>query len=339
MARTHALLGAHKEASYWNPLEEGRVQCVLCPHECRIPAGQSGICRARANVDGRLCALHYGRASAIHLDPIEKKPLFHFHPGKLILSLGSLGCNLACRFCQNWQISREEVGTRALCPRDAVALAQTRPDCIGLAYTYNEPLIWYEYVLDTARAARQAGLKNVLVTNGYINPEPLRELLPFIDALNVDIKAMSSDFYRQLCKAQAEPPRRTVEMAARGGVLVEVTNLVIPGWNDSDEDLQVLVDWLAGVDPQIPLHLSRYHPDYEMTEAPTPIATLQRARTIASRKLAYVYLGNMPGEGENTLCAACGATAVRRVGFSVLGVAVRDGRCMACGEPVPIVGL
>jgi len=328
-----------KEALHWEPAEGGRAHCLLCPHGCRIAEGQLGLCRVRQNVGGVLRSVNYGRVSAANWDPIEKKPLFHFYPGSTILSLGTVGCNLACAFCQNWAISQQSAGTRRMPPEQAAALSRTEPANIGIAYTYNEPLVWYEFVLETARLVKQAGQKNVLVTNGYVNEEPLRQLLPYIDAMNVDIKAWSDTFYRELCRGRAEPPRRTVEMAREAGCLVEVTNLVIPNWNDSDENLSKLVDWVAGLDPEMPVHFSRYHPDYKFTEPPTPIETLRRAREIARRKLRYVYLGNIwGGDGEDTACPGCGKVVVERRGFTVSRVSVKGGRCEFCRGEVRILG-
>lgn len=330
-----------KEALYWEKTETGRVHCQLCPHECRIAEGQVGLCHVRKNIGGALFSLNYARVSAAHLDPIEKKPLFHFYPGSVILSLGTVGCNLACSFCQNWSISQtgDTTGTRPLSPEQAVQLAQSEAGNLGLAYTYNEPLIWYEYVLETSTLARAAGLKNVLVTNGYVQEAPLRQLLPFIDAMNVDIKSLRERFYRELCRGKPDPPRRTVEIAKEQGCLVEVTNLVIPNWNDSDADLQDLVDWVASVDPEIPLHFSRYHPAYLFTEPPTPADTLLRARELAREKLPYVYVGNLwRGEGENTECPNCGKIVIARSGFVVSRVSVTHGACDFCGTALPLVG-
>jgi len=329
-----------KEARYWEPLDEGRVRCRLCPHGCVLGRDQVGLCRVRENRDGTLCALNYERVTSINHDPIEKKPLFHFYPGRNILSLGTVGCNLACAFCQNWSISQAATGTTRLSVGRAVELAREREDNLGIAYTYNEPFIWFEFVREAAELVKEAGLKNVLVTNGYVNEEPLRELLPFVDAMNVDIKAMRPEFYRELCRARAEPPRRTVEIAREQGCLVEVTNLIIPNWNDGEEEIRGLVDWLASVDPAVPLHFSRYHPAYKMTEPPTPEQTLLRAREIAREKLPYVYLGNIwtPG-GEDTLCPGCQRVVVERRGFSVGRIAVREGRCLHCGAEVAIIGV
>lgn len=328
-----------KEAMYWQPQEGGRVHCLLCPHGCRIAEGDFGLCRVRQNVGQTLRTLNYERVSAVHWDPIEKKPLFHFYPGSTILSLGTFGCNLACAFCQNWSISQEAPGTRRLTSEEASRIAGSDPKNIGIAYTYNEPFIWYEYVLETARLIRQGGLHNVLVTNGYVQEQPLREILPFIDAMNVDIKSMREEFYRDLCRGRSDPPRRTVEIAHAAGCHVEVTNLIIPNWNDSDREIHSLVDWLAGLDPEIPLHFSRYHPDHKFTEPPTPIQTLLSAREIAAKKLHYVYIGNVRvGDGENTVCPNCGQTVIARDGFQVSHIAVRDGKCEFCGEGIAIVG-
>jgi pyruvate formate lyase activating enzyme len=327
------------EAQYWEASESGRARCRLCPHECNLAEQQVGLCRVRQNVGGALRTLNYGRVSSANWDPIEKKPLFHFHPGRPILSIGSTGCNLSCAFCQNWSISQQEAGTRRMSPEEVVSRAGSEPGSIGIAYTYNEPFIWYEFMLETARLAKAAGLKNVLVTNGYVNEEPLSEALPFIDAMNVDIKAMSEQFYHELCRGKAGPPRRTVEMAKQAGCLVEITNLVIPNWNDSEKAIAELVDWAAGVDPEMPVHFSRYHPDYKMTEPPTPADTLYRAREIARAKMRYVYVGNLwGGEGEDTVCAGCGKVVVDRRGFTVEEVRVTKGRCDFCGGSVPIVG-
>ena len=329
-----------REAVYWESAEEGHVRCLLCPHGCRLGEGQAGLCRVRQNVGGRLRSLNYGRVSSAQWDPIEKKPLFHFHPGSPILSLGTIGCNLACAFCQNWSISQTPAGTRRMSPEQAVAQALSEPGNLGIAYTYNEPLVWYEFVSEAAPLVREAGMKNVLVTNGYVNEEPLRALLPYVDAMNVDIKSMRPEFYRELCRGTAEPPRRTVEMAKEHGCVVEVTNLVIPNWNDGEDDLQALVDWVAGIDADIPLHFSRYHPDYKLAEPPTPVETLLSARNRAREKLRYVYVGNVWIDGgEDTLCPSCGSVVIGRSGFSVTTIALDGGRCRSCGTAIPIVGV
>jgi pyruvate formate lyase activating enzyme len=276
--------------------------------------------------------------AAVNLDPIEKKPLYHFCPGSQILSLGSWGCNLSCVFCQNWEISQQEVPTRVLPPQEAVRYAEDTRSMgnIGIAYTYNEPFIWFEYVYDTARLARERGLKNVLVTNGIVETEPLEELLPLIDAMNVDIKCMDEDFYRRLVKGEGWPARRTVELSF-GRCHVEITNLIITGENDRDEDFHALAEWAADISPKLPVHLSRYFPAYRFTAPPTPPETLRRARDIVSQKLQFVYVGNVHMEGGNdTICPACGTVAIRREGYRVTVVNLNNGRCSKCGEDLNI---
>ena len=327
-----------KECSYWEPSGE-RVLCTLCPLNCRIAEGRAGACRVRVNRGGKLLAATYGRVSSVHMDPIEKKPLFHFHPGAAILSLGSLGCNLSCQFCQNWTISQEMSGTRALLPEQAVELAAGQPRNLGVAYTYNEPIIWFEYVIETAALARRKGLKNVMVTNGFANREPWLELLKWVDAVNVDVKAMRPEFYRRICRGKMDPVLENVRLAREAGCWVEVTNLVVTNHNDTDDDFERIAAWLASVDPDIPLHLSRYHPDYKMTDPPTPLATLERGAEIARRRLRYVYIGNvMARAGEDTICPSCGALAIGRSGYSITRLAVREGKCAACGFKLALVG-
>jgi pyruvate formate lyase activating enzyme len=329
-----------KECMFYDPPSDGRIHCRLCPHECRIAEGKTGICRVRQHRDGVLYALTYSQVTSVNLDPIEKKPLYHFYPGSVILSLGTLGCNLACDFCQNWEISQETAPTRTLTPQQALGMAKRDRANLGIAFTYNEPFIWYEYVHDTARLVHEAGLKNVMVTNGYVNEEPLRTLLPFIDAMNIDVKSYAEDFYRTLCKGKAAPVRRTVEITHAAGCLVELTNLVIPGYNDSEEDIRTLVDWVASVDPAIPMHFSRYHPAYKLTAPATPVATLEMAYRIAKEKLGYVYLGNVMGAGgEDTECPRCGATVVSRRGFSAQVTGLKGGKCTRCGADINITGV
>jgi len=331
-------VATEREAEFWSA-EGERVRCALCPHHCLIADGKRGLCGVRENRAGTLTPLTYGVVTGAHLDPIEKKPLYHFHPGSWILSIGSWGCNLSCDFCQNWHISGGEVPGSRLAPQEAAALADRERGNgnIGLAFTYNEPLIWFEYVLDTSRAIRERGLKNVLVTNGEIEEAPLEELLPHVDALNVDIKAMDEDFYRRLCRGPAAVPRRTVERAF-GHCHVEVTNLLIPGENDSAEQVGALVDWVAGISDRLPVHFSRYHPAHKMAAPPTPLASLERAYAIAREKLKHVYVGNasLPG-ASHTLCPSCGAVVVGRDGFSVSSRLLQARRCGRCGSEVNIV--
>lgn len=331
------IINRMREASYYEKREEGKVQCFLCPHNCLIAAGKSGRCGTRTNRDGTLFTEVYARATSIALDPIEKKPLYHFYPGTLIFSMGTWGCNFSCPFCQNWSISQRKAATQEVPPTAAVSYAQSR-DSVGIAYTYNEPLIWFEYVLDTAKLARSEGLKNVLVTNGYINPEPLLELLPYIDALNIDLKSMDDEFYAKLCGAKLEPVLQTIKTAHQEA-LVELTNLIIPGWNDRDENFVRLRDWICKeLDPDVPLHLSAYYPRYKLQAPPTPLGTLERAYEICSEKLNFVYLGNVLTEkGSSTLCKGCGATLIRRTGYHTTVAGLADSSCAKCGATNNIV--
>ncbi len=315
------------------------VRCGLCPKDCRIPPGCSGECRIRVNMDGRLQAVTYGRPCAVHVDPMEKKPLFHFLPGSPILSVGTAGCNLHCKHCQNAEISQgnpEDVPSYELAPEDLPALAR-RHNCGSVAYTYTEPVVSYEYTLDCCKAARQAGLRNVLVTAAYINEKPLRALLPYVDAANVDIKAMSDKFYREVCSASLEPVLQAVLIMREVGVHLEITNLVIPTLNDSDEMLEILCEWVAdktGV--ETPLHFSRFFPLFKMTHLPpTPIETLLHARDKALKcGLKHVYVGNAEvKDGENTYCAGCGAVLIVRKRYVITeNRLTADGACPECGR-------
>ncbi len=326
------------EAAHYDRLAGDRVQCRLCPHACRIAPGKRGRCRVRENRDGTLVALTYGQAASVSMDPIEKKPLYHFFPGRPILSIGSWGCNLSCVYCQNFAISQHEVPTEALPPEEAVRAAQAR-DSIGIAYTYNEPLIMWEYLRDCGRAARAAGLKNVLVTNGFVNPEPLEELLPVVDAMNIDLKAFTERFYEELCHGALAPVLATVARAARS-CHVELTTLVIPDHNDAPAELEEEARWIAGeAGPQTPVHLSAYVPRYKLQARATSAKTLLRAREILLRHLKHVYLGNMvTSEGTNTVCAECGATVVARQGYHTDTSGMKpDGTCAGCGAENRIV--
>ncbi|WP_027718451.1 AmmeMemoRadiSam system radical SAM enzyme [Desulfovirgula thermocuniculi] len=330
-----------KEALFYEKGEGNSVFCRLCPRLCRIKEGGRGFCRARENRGGVLYAANYGRVSSAAMDPIEKKPLYHFHPGTEILSLGTFGCNLACGFCQNWQIAHADPPTRFLAPEAVVAAAMEQiargVPCVGIAYTYNEPFIWYEYVYDTARLAREKGLKNVLVTNGYVREEPLREILPYIDAMNIDVKGFTAAYYREVCRGSLEPVLRTVELAARA-CHVELTTLLVPGLNDSPEEIRSLAEWVASLDPEIPLHFSRYFPHYKFDLPPTPLSTLLRARELAGEKLKYVYVGNAPElDAGDTTCPSCGATLIRRRGYRVQVAGLEGNACRSCGEKIKVV--
>jgi len=320
-----------KEAAYYEKLDGGRVHCHLCPHNCVIADGRTGFCRARANHAGTLYSEIYEQVTSVAMDPIEKKPLYHFHPGSSILSLGTRGCNFACQFCQNWGISQADHPTSTLSSKAAVQAA-LREESIGIAYTYNEPLIWFEYVLETAKLAREAGLVNVLVSNGYASPEPFEELLPYVDAINMDIKAIQPEFYKSLCKGTLEPVLANARAASRRTHL-EVTNLVIPGHNDTEAELEELSRWIAAeLGPQIPTHFSAYFPRYKLKAPPTPVETLERAYAIAAKHLRYVYLGNCHSSlGSDTRCHCCGGLLVARRGYSVRLVGLKGALCASCG--------
>ncbi|MBO8129504.1 MAG: AmmeMemoRadiSam system radical SAM enzyme [Peptococcaceae bacterium] len=331
----------HK-AAFFAQKEGGKVSCLLCPQKCIIEDQKRGVCRVRQNIGGELFTLNYGEITSYALDPIEKKPLYHFYPGHNIFSIGTFGCNLHCRFCQNWEIAHGDASTVKVTPGHLVSLAREAAEqhSIGLAYTYSEPWVWYEFVYDTAVSAREAGLKNVLVTNGFIEEEPLKKLLPYIDAMNIDVKAFTDDFYRKLCTGRLDPVLRTVGLAA-GRCHLEVTTLLVTGRNDDPSEIAQLVDWLASVDKDIPLHFSRYFPNYRMQEpGPTPVKTMQRAYDIAREKLTYVYLGNIRDEkGAHTYCPQCGKRVIKRNIYLIQEVFIDDNnRCRFCGFQLNIVG-
>ena len=320
----------------------GRVQCVLCPHVCVLNAGERGVCGVRANLDGELISLVYGRPVAVHVDPVEKKPMYHFMPGSQTFSVATAGCNLGCRYCQNWEISQarpEDIPPYDLPPERVVEEA-LRAGCDSISFTYTEPVVFYEYTLDTARLAADAGLRTIMVTAGYINEGPLRELAPWIGAANVDLKGITDAFYRDMCFATLDPVKRCVEILVEEGVWVEITNLVVPGWNDDSADITELVQWIRdAVGPGVPLHFSRFVPMYQLTElAPTPVATLAEAREQARQAgIRYVYVGNVVTEdGSNTFCHECGSEIVTRNRYEVEALQIDEaGHCMSCSASIP----
>jgi len=316
------------------------VQCELCPKACVIAPGQSGECRIRVNVDGTLRAVTYGRPCSVHVDPVEKKPLFHFLPGTRILSLATVGCNLHCKFCQNWEISQENpenVTPYRLPPEEIPALAR-REGCPSVAYTYTEPLVYYEYTLDGCAAGRRAGLRNVLVTAGYLRREPLERLCRLTDAANIDLKAFSEEFYRDLCGGTLRPVLDALVLCKSLGVLVEVTNLVIPTLNDAGPQIRELSRWVArNLGRETPLHFSRFYPQYKLRNLPpTPAETLDRAREIALEEgLHFVYIGNvLRPDGETTFCPGCRARLVERRGYVVTSNRIRARCCPDCGTKI-----
>lgn len=309
---------------------------------CLIQSGQSGDCRVRINIDGVLRTVVYGYPCSIHIDPIEKKPLFHFLPGSGILSIATVGCNLHCKNCQNWEISQAnpEDGTipAYFCPpQKLVGLAEER-NCPSLAYTYTDPIIYYEYTYDSAKLAREAGIRNVLVTAGYINEEPWKKLLQYVDGANIDLKGITEDFYREVCSATLKPVQNALIVAKACGVHVEITNLVIPTLNDKPEQIRELVRWVKqNMGGDTPLHFSGFYPRYKMLNLPpTPLKTLEEARQIGiSEGLNYVYIGNLASkEGQNTYCPGCKRLLIERSGWTILQMRVRDGRCPDCGKEI-----
>lgn len=336
------------EALLWR-VEDGRVHCHLCPHSCRIAEGHRGVCGVRENHGGRLIALTYGEVSSIAVDPIEKKPVFHYFPGTTALSVGSVGCTMRCEHCQNWQISRTKPGedggaegTHYVAPQTIVDMAE-KYGCLGVAFTYNEPVIWIEYVLDTAKLAQEAGLYTVMVTNGFITAEGLDLIGRYIDVWRVDVKGFSDETYRGLCKVPSIMP--VLEMAERAKnhwqMHVEVVTNVIPSINDDERQLRGIAEWIRdSLGPGTPWHITRFFPYLELSHLPpTPIPTLRRAREIGHEAgLQFVYLGNVaePG-GEDTECPGCGQVVVSREGYRVAGVEVDGGKCKSCGKPLGIV--
>jgi pyruvate formate lyase activating enzyme len=325
------------EARYYDRLDNGHVKCNLCPAECHIAPSRQGICMIRTNENGTFYASEYGKTIAMNIDPIEKKPLYHFRPGSKIFSIGPNGCNFGCVFCQNWSISQIQASSRYISPQNLVNLAGAEGS-IGVAYTYTEPLIWFEYVIDSAILLRQSGQNVVLVSNGYINEKPARELFEYVDAANFDLKSIRPDFYRKICKGKLEDVQRTIKIAFEMGVHVELTNLLIPGHNDSDDEIKELVDWVEALSPKIPLHFSRYFPHYKLDAPPTPEERLKFAHQEAKKKLSYVYVGNIDGIGDsNTVCQNCGAALIERNGYSVRVVGLDGKTCKKCGTLSDIV--
>lgn len=328
-----------KEALFYKIRDDGKIECLLCPRGCSIAEGKVGACLGRENEGGKLYAINYGKTVSVAVDPIEKKPIYNFHPGKLILSIAPNGCNFACSYCQNWEISQKVVPTRELSPIQAVEAAQ-KYHSVGIAYTYTEPLVWYEYILDTGKLIHQAGMVNVLVTNGYIKEEPLRRVLPLIDAMNIDVKSMEDSFYRTHCKGRVGPVLRTARVAKESGCHVEITNLIIPALNDSDERIDGLIDWVAELGVDTPLHFSRYFPHYKCDLPATPAETLEKAYEKAKERLRYVYVGNisLPGASD-TYCYNCGSVLISRAGYSPRIENLEEGRCRICGARSDIVGV
>ncbi len=332
-----------RKASFWKLINGSKkvVKCLLCPRGCVIPVGSRGLCGVRENRDGVLITLGYGNPVAVHIDPIEKKPFFHVFPGAKAFSLAVAGCNMRCLFCQNWQISQskpDELPSYSFSPEEIVSLAK-QYNCPWVVYTYTEPTVFYEYMLDIAKLSKQAGLFNGMHTCGYINSEPLSELLNYIDAVNVDLKGFAEEFYQRMgMMASLEPVLSTLELIKKKGVWLEITNLVIPGFNDDPEMVEKMCKWIVShLGDDVPLHFSRFYPHYKLTDVPpTPIETLERCVEIAKRcGLKYVYIGNVPGhKWESTYCPSCGRVLIKRVGYKVVFNKIKNGRCPYCGYKI-----
>ena len=332
-----------REAMLYRRSEDSYVECFLCAHRCRIAPGKRGICAVRENRDGTLCTLVYGLLVAANVDPIEKKPLYHVQPGTRSYSIATPGCNFKCVFCQNADISQlidpESIPGRTLSPETVVQEA-VKQRCASVAYTYTEPTIFFEFAHDTARLAHERGLKNVFVTNGYQTPETIDKMAGLIDAANVDLKAFSDEFYRRECKARLQPVLEAIRLMHERNIFIEVTTLLIPGDNDSDAEVRQIAEFLAAISPDIPWHVSAFHPAFKKTDRPrTSPRTIYRALEIGrDAGLRFLYAGNVPGSGyEDTVCPQCGEVVVKRMGYVIRSVHLKGSACEHCGADLPFV--
>jgi len=330
------------DAMLYESLEDREVHCFLCSHHCRIKDGKTGFCRVRTNTAGTLKTLAYGKVVAAGSDPIEKKPLYHFLPGSLSFSVATMGCNFHCGFCQNWQISQigeeglPELPGQPMSPAEIVERAR-KAGCSSIAYTYTEPTIFFEYAYDTARLARDADLKNIFVTNGFMTRQALETISPYLDACNVDLKSFSKEFYKSACRGRLQPVLDSISTMKELGIWVEVTTLIIPERNDDHEQLQQIAQFIAGVSPDIPWHISRFHPDYQYGDTlSTPPETLRKAYSLGKEAgLQFVYIGNLPGEEYDTLCPACQYPLIHRGNLFASKSSMKDSRCPKCDNTVP----
>jgi pyruvate formate lyase activating enzyme len=332
-----------KEAMFFEKRDTDRVKCFLCPLECVISEGKSGVCGARQNVGGELFSRNYGVVSSASMDPVEKKPLYHYYPGEMILSLGTVGCNLKCQFCQNNGISRYydnefSMPTEVFTPQSVIR-AVNESGSFGVAYTYSEPVVWYEFVYDAGKIVAESGAKNVLVTNGFINPEPLKNLIPLIHAANIDLKAFSEENYRRL-GGKLAPVLDTITAMKDAGIHIEITTLVVTGLNDNLDELGALIKWIADLDKNIPYHISRYFPHYHYNEVATDLEFLNEVVDLAKTHLNYVYLGNTVAD-NTTYCPGCGNPLIQRHGYSTSmpGLKTDNGKavCAKCGRSADII--
>lgn len=330
-----------KEALLYKKLEDGRLDCYLCSHHCRIAENKFGICGVRQNLNGVLHSHVYGKPIATHIDPIEKKPLYHFLPGSVSFSIATFGCNFRCGFCQNWDISQSRMSDGQALEKEGVApeeIVKTAIEngCKSISYTYTEPTVFFEYALDIARLAKENGLYNNFVTNGFMSPQCLETIKPFLDAANVDLKFFSDVSYKKICGGRLQPVLDSIKLMRELGIWVEVTTLVIPGENDSPEELKNIAEFIAGVDKDTPWHISRFHPDYRFSEhSATPPETLENAAALGRQAgLKYIYLGNVWGAGNNTHCPHCKKLLIRREAFSVSENNIKGGKCAFCKEKI-----
>jgi pyruvate formate lyase activating enzyme len=316
-----------------------KLECLLCPHFCKIANGKTGICGVRKNSGNSIDLLTYGVLSGYSLDPLEKKPLYHFYPGYNILSIGSYGCNMRCDFCQNYHISQyvPSVSSTRTGIEKIINDSFSGLKNVGVAFTYNEPVIWYEFIKDVALEVQKEGLKTALVSNGFVNMDPLNEIINFTDAFNIDLKAFNNDFYRKLTGADIEPVKNTLKQIVRSGKHLEITTLIIPGQNDDEQEMKYQVEWIAGeLGKNVPLHLSRYFPMFQREDPSTPLDTLERLFSIASERLDYVYMGNaVSHKGQDTYCPSCGNAVTKRSGYRIHLQNLSDkGGCSKCGTIV-----
>jgi pyruvate formate lyase activating enzyme len=328
----------NKEAQYYNKKANTIVECILCPHNCKIPENKTGVCGARINVNGRLMSSIYGEITAVSMDPIEKKPLYHFYPGSGILSIGTKGCNFKCLFCQNWHIS-QDINARSdyYSPEKIVKIAKER-NSIGIAYTYSEPFIWFEYVMDCSKLARENGLKNVYVTNGFINQNPLNEILQYSDAMNIDLKTFRDETYRKVSNGRLSNVLETIE-TVHSKCHVELTTLIVTGINDDINEMREIIDFISSLDSNIPWHISRYHPGYKYDAPATDIDFILRVCEEARRKLNFVYCGNIASTygGSDTVCPKCKTKAISRIGYDVHIEVLNSGKCAECGTDLNVI--
>ncbi len=329
------------DARYYRKLPQQTVQCQLCPRQCLVAEGKRGHCRVRENRGGKYYTLVHSRVCAAHIDPIEKKPFFHVYPGQLALSIATGGCNVNCKFCQNWEISQakpEELRAQYFSPQQLATIARQN-SCVTLAYTYSEPIVFYEYMSDAADVARSQGIRSVVVSNGFIRQEPLRELCGRVDAIKVDLKAFSEKYYREVVNGELKPVLETLVTVRKQGRWLEIVYLVVPTLNDRDQEFRDLARWLkTELGPDVPIHFTRFQPLYLLRNLPpTPVPTLERAKAIADAEgLHYVYLGNVPGHpAENTYCPKCRQLVIERAGFTIARMELKDGKCPHCRHAIP----